>query len=309
MKRIYVLVVVAIIGVTIALYAVIDSNRVAPANISAMPAQRVPFASYVAGSGITESAGGGNVSVATSVSGVVREVDVRVGDQVKLGDPLFRIDDRDLRSRLVVAQANVRQVLAALAIPRHRLEFLSHLRQRDKSATSVESLDAARDAVAAAEAALALAKANAAQIESDIERLLVRSPATGRVLQVNIRVGEFAATGASGKPLMLLGDENRMYLRLNIDETDADRVRTDASAVAYVRGDPRVAIPLRFEYIEPYVIPKTSLTGRTTERTDLRVLQVIYSFERDALPVYLGQQMDAFIQTAPARQDTATEAH
>jgi HlyD family secretion protein len=76
-----------------------------------------------------------------------------------------------------------------------------------------------------------------------------------------------------------------------------------------VRGHPRLAIPLRFEYIEPYVTPKTSLTGRPTERSDRRVLQVIYSLEPDALPVYFGQQMDAFIQTAPVGQDTATEAH
>ena len=45
--------------------------------------------------------------------------------------------------------------------------------------------------------------------------------------------------------------------------------------------------------------PKTALTGQGTERTDVRVLQVIYSFERGDLPVYLGQQMDAFIRADP----------
>jgi hypothetical protein len=67
-----------------------------------------------------------------------------------------------------------------------------------------------------------------------------------------------------------------------------------------VRGNPPLSIPLRFEYIEPYVTPKTSLTGQSTERTDVRVLQVIYSFERGTLPVYLGQQMDAFIEVPAA---------
>ena len=66
-----------------------------------------------------------------------------------------------------------------------------------------------------------------------------------------------------------------------------------------MRGDPQLSIPLRFEYIEPFLVPKTSLTGQSTERSDLRVLQVVYSFERGSLPVYLGQQMDAYIQ-APA---------
>jgi len=39
-----------------------------------------------------------------------------------------------------------------------------------------------------------------------------------------------------------------------------------------------------------------SLTGQGTERTDTRVLQVIYSFDPAALPVYVGQQVDVFIE-------------
>lgn len=37
----------------------------------------------------------------------------------------------------------------------------------------------------------------------------------------------------------------------------------------------------------------------STERTDTRVLQVIYSFDHGTLPVYVGQRMNVFIQ-APA---------
>jgi hypothetical protein len=44
-------------------------------------------------------------------------------------------------------------------------------------------------------------------------------------------------------------------------------------------------------------MPKRSLTGDTLERIDTRVLQVIYSFPADALPVYAGQQMDVFIDS------------
>jgi hypothetical protein len=35
----------------------------------------------------------------------------------------------------------------------------------------------------------------------------------------------------------------------------------------------------------------------------VRVLQVVYSFERAALPVYVGQQMDVFIEAAPAARN------
>jgi HlyD family secretion protein len=69
--------------------------------------------------------------------------------------------------------------------------------------------------------------------------------------------------------------------------------------MAYVPGNPELKTSLQFERIERYVVPKTSLTGASTERTDTRVLQVIYSFDHAALPVYIGQRMNVFIQ-APA---------
>jgi hypothetical protein len=43
------------------------------------------------------------------------------------------------------------------------------------------------------------------------------------------------------------------------------------------------------------VIPKRSLTGDSTERVDTRVLQIIYRVERDDPPLFVGQQLDVFI--------------
>jgi hypothetical protein len=50
------------------------------------------------------------------------------------------------------------------------------------------------------------------------------------------------------------------------------------------------------------VIPKKSLTGDNTERVDTRVLQVIYELDTTGRPIYVGQQLDVFIDVdaAPA---------
>lgn len=305
MRWLYLLGAAALAGVGVALFVVFDSSQPAPADAAAAGALAAPFASYVAGTGITET-GRGNIAVGSAVAGVVSAVSVRVGDRVAAGQPLFRIDDRQLQARLAVAGADVGQAEAALAKPRHRLEFLSRLEQRDREAISREAISGARDELASASAALVSARANLAQIQVDQQRLLVRAPSAGRVLQVNIRAGEFAASDAAAKPLVLLGDDTRMYLRLDVDENDAWRVRPAARARGYLRGNPTMSIPLRFEYIEPYVTAKTALSGQSTERSDLRVLQVLYSFDPKVFPVYLGQQMDAFIEAPPLRQDAAT---
>ncbi|HSR64930.1 MAG TPA: HlyD family efflux transporter periplasmic adaptor subunit, partial [Xanthomonadaceae bacterium] len=184
--------------------------------------------------------------------------------------------------------------------PRHRLDYLLALHRLDGEAISREAISNARDDVRVAQAAIEAARAHAAQLAVDLDRLQVRAPSAGRALQVNVRPGEFATEGAGVRPPVLLGDDERMFVRVDIDENDAWRVRPGAEGRAFVRGDPRLSIPLRYEYVEPYVVPKTSLTGQATERTDVRVLQVVYSFARDGLPVYLGQQMDVFVRAAPA---------
>lgn len=297
MKRMALLIVLAVVGGWIAVYAIVDSYR-APSTVTApLPTVRPPFPSFVVGTGITEN-GRGNVAVGTAVAGVVQKIDVRVGDAIATGQPLFQIDDRDLRARRLVALANLSQAQAALSKPRHRLDFLARAHALEPSDISVEALSGARDDVASAESVVESARATLAQIDTDIGRLAVRAPGAGRVLQVNIRVGEYAESGST-KPLILLGDDARMFLRIDIDENDAWRVRPQAKAQAVLRGNPGLTASLRYEYTEPYITPKTSLTGQATERPDQRVLQVVYSFDRGAMPVYLGQQMDAYIEAAP----------
>jgi hypothetical protein len=105
---------------------------------------------------------------------------------------------------------------------------------------------------------------------------------------------------------MLLGDDSQMHVRVNIDENDSWRFKPDASAMAFVRGNTALKTPLRFVRVDPYIIPKTSLTGDSPERTDTRVLQVIYSYDPARLPmVYAGQQMDVFIEAPPVAAQRA----
>ena len=63
-----------------------------------------------------------------------------------------------------------------------------------------------------------------------------------------------------------------------------------------LRGDPRQEHGLRFVRVEPFVIPKKSLTGDNTERVDTRVLQVIYALEDSTRRVFVGQQLDVYVE-------------
>lgn len=153
--------------------------------------------------------------------------------------------------------------------------------------------------IAVAEADVASAEAQVAAVQTEIDRLTVTSPVDGEVLQVKVRVGEYAQAGPLATPLMVVGDVNTLHVRVDVDEHDAWRIKEGAPAKGSVRGNASLSTPLQFVRFEPYVVPKRSLTGDSTERVDTRVLQIIYSFDPKVLPIYVGQQMDVFIEGVP----------
>ena len=154
--------------------------------------------------------------------------------------------------------------------------------------------------LAVAQANVTAARAQLHELDAEVVRRTVRAPVAGRVLKINVRPGEVAETAAAAGPVLLLGGDDRLNVRVDIDEHDAWRVRGGVPGVAYVQGNRQLHAPLRFVRVEPFVQPKTSLTGAAAERTDTRVLQLIYSFDPKTLPVYIGQQVDVVLDARGA---------
>jgi HlyD family secretion protein len=143
-------------------------------------------------------------------------------------------------------------------------------------------------------AAVAQAKALVAQTETELERLVARAPADGRVLQKNVRPGEYVGA-PPGQALLYVGDVDVLHVRVDIDESDLPRFRPGLPARAVPRGSPGREVPLTFVRVEPMVVPKKSLTGAGTERVDTRVLQAIYAVNLKDAGLYVGQQLDVYL--------------
>ena len=149
-------------------------------------------------------------------------------------------------------------------------------------------------------ASVAQARAQVEQSRTEIERALVRAPVEGDVLQVRVRAGESVGT-QPGQALVVLGNIRTLHVRAEVDEEDISRFRPGHPARASLRGDSRVVFPLKFVRVEPLVVPKMSLTGDNTERVDTRVLQVIYEVKAAEGQIYVGQQLDVFIESGISR--------
>ena len=157
-----------------------------------------------------------------------------------------------------------------------------------------------------AEAKLAQARAALEGARADLDKTVVKASTAGVILKVNVRLGEYAQAGVLANPLMTMGSVDPLHVRVDIDEADSWRVRPDSPAIARLRGNPEISVPLSFVRFEPYVLAKRSLSGDTTERVDTRVLQVIYAFAPVDFPAFVGQQVDVFIK-ALSRSESARE--
>ncbi len=135
------------------------------------------------------------------------------------------------------------------------------------------------------------------KVESAIERTIVRAPADATVLQIKIHEGEFPPSESSHAPSMIIGNIDDMNLRVSINQFDASFYQANAKAIAFLQGNPKVSFPLNFVNIEPYFVPKQNLSNDITEKVDTRVLNVVYCFQEGENRVFIGQQMDVYIQT------------
>lgn len=286
-----------------------------------------------------------NISIGTSLPGIVVEVAVKAGQEVKAGEPLFRVDDRELQAQLALRESDREHARAQLSrlrsMPRPEELPAAHARIAEAEALRVEKLDkwqrrkrdlgngwtndkqliertqeyrmaeaklrqaqyqlkllqagAWKPDIELAERAIQQAEAQIKLVNTEIDRLTVRAPIDGRVLQLNVRPGEYVGA-ANGRALVVLGNVDQLHLRVSIDEEDIPRFQSSAPATAQLKGGNGQQYPLRLVSIEPFVVNKQSLSGEGVERIDVRVLQVVYKIDAPANTLFVGQQMDVFVE-------------
>jgi HlyD family secretion protein len=220
-----------------------------------------------------------------------------------------RVRAAEAKSRLWLDQANrAQRLLAVKAVQEEEfnMKHSSYEEAQAQAATAAAELAELKAGAwepdkQIAQAAIEQAQAQMAITQTEIDRCLVRAPVDGQILQVSVRPGEFVSAPPN-KELIVIGDLQRLRVRVEIDEQDIPRFTSGMPAKAYARGNNTKAIPLAFVRVEPYVVPKRSLTGDNTERVDTRVLQVIYEIGVADQMLFVGQQMDVFLDAAPEDQ-------
>jgi HlyD family secretion protein len=231
---------------------------------------------------------------------------------------------------LTVAASQVSQADASLRLARDQYDKDRASYDLNPKSISQNVLDMAEDTVKQADAALDVArkqydltKAGAwsydiAYQEKQYEALkqayqaanallkyyFVKAPVDGVVLAVNAAVGGYVSslgdydtyTELYDPVLILCGPQDYMQVRCFVDEILVSKLPTvwHMQAEMQIMGTD-IKVPLEFVRVQPYVSPKIELSNEKQEQVDLRVLPVIFRFEKRDAPVYPGQMVDVFI--------------
>lgn len=161
------------------------------------------------------------------LSGVrVADVLVDVGETVRKGQVLLRLDTRTLASDQRQADAAVAEAEAALAVAKRNNERMSAL--RDKGLVSARDADEMWGAATQATARLASAKAQREAAALRLSFAELRAPDDGTLSRRDVQPGQVVAAGAE---LLRLIRQSRLEWRGNLPEAELIRVQEGTSVI------------------------------------------------------------------------------
>ena len=251
-------------------------------------------------------------AVGPTQAGRLLRVSVDQGDRVKVGQLLAEIDPVDLRQRGEAAAssaARARQTAQAAqaqvseAESRVRLAQANHARYQalaKQGFVAQEMADSRRNEAAAAEAALAAARANALGAQRDISRaeaelrgieqvgntLKLLSPIDG---VVTAREAEPGTTVVAGQAVLRLVDPAQLWVRARVDQARAQGVAVGQAADIVLRSAPGNALPGKVARIEL----------QSDAVTEERIINV--AFEPAPAQLYLAELAEVTIRLPGAR--------
>jgi RND family efflux transporter MFP subunit len=210
--------------------------------------------------------GAATVEIVPKVSGRVETIAVKLGDRVRRGQVLARIEDQELQEQVrqaeashAVAQATIRQREADLKFAETNLERSRSLYERQLLPR--QTLDDADARQQAAVAQLDLARAQFQQAQARLQELRItlgntriESPVDGWVAKRNLDAGAYASQNA---PILAVVDLSTVRMVANLVERDAKRVRAGTAAAVEVDAYPGERFDGRVARVAPVFDPAT----------------------------------------------------
>jgi HlyD family secretion protein len=313
-----------------AIYAngIVESEQGSGENITVFPEVAGPVTQVLVTEGQQVTAGTPLLRIDASVQRANAE-QLRFQSQAAL-QLLQELKAQPRKETLAIAKAQVDQAQANLGAARDQYDKRRASFELNPKSISKDVVDTAKDAVDQAQAGLGLAnrqyeltragawhfdisnqeqqyqalKQAYAAAGALLDKFTLKAQADGVVMVINASAGSYVSpqgaydtyTAAFNPVLVLSTPQEHLAVRCFVDEILIPKLPSAFHIVAQMQVEgSEVKIPLEFVRVQPFVSPKIELSNQRQERVDLRVLPVLFRFEKKDAPVYPGQLVDVFI--------------
>jgi HlyD family secretion protein len=224
------------------------------------------------------------VDVGSELSGILKTVDTQYNEHVKVGQMLATLDGSRYEAQVMQAKAQLESaqadVLNAQATEKEAQSKLDRLKSvwelSGKKVPSKTDLDAAEAALQRAQASVATAKARVSQAKATLEesqtnitKLVIRSPINGIVLNRVFEPGQTVQAAFQGVTLFTLAEDlSKMELHVDVDEADVGKVKENQEATFTVDGYPDKTFNARITQVR---YGAKTISGVVTYETVLEV--------------------------------------
>lgn len=194
-----------------------------------------------------------SVNILPQVSGYVRKILVRPGQQVKAGEVMVELDSRQQAAALQSAEARLRAAQSSEELAAKTFQRAQAL-HKEGLVTSQE-LDRAEAEAKAAEAASKAAVAAVTETRVNLQFHAVRAPFPGTVGDVLVRIGDFVTAST---PLTSITEGELLEVSMTIPPERARQVRV-GTPIEILKSDGSVLLESSLYFVAPEADPRTQL--------------------------------------------------
>lgn len=201
------------------------NNSVTEQKYETMVVKQRSLSSTVLATGIIKPKVGAEVRVGSRVSGIVKKLNVHIGDRVRKGELLASLDDIELRAQYNQVAANLENAKTELkyaGIEKERQEILLK-----RNLVSQETCDLASKAFEIAQAQVDQVAASLSYAKIQLDYTKIIAPIDGVVASVSTQEGETVAATFTAPTFLTIIDLKRLEVRAYVDETDIGKIEVE----------------------------------------------------------------------------------
>ncbi len=205
------------------------------------------------------------VEISAEVAARILQLPFREGQQVKKGDMIVKLDDRDFKAALASSnarsegeqfrmqseQTRLTGLLNSLNYAKKQLDRRQALydsgdlprKDLDDALERTEELqtqiETAKYSISVIESSLSAAKADIARAEDSLSKTVIVAPMDGLITALNAEVGEVVLMGTMNNPgtvIMTIADLSRMILKAEVAESDIARIANNQRARIHINA-------------------------------------------------------------------------